>query len=61
MVRVFVKNFYEEQYEKFHKMLIDFAKSVGKKDPDVYVDSGNWKARQGGNGVKICKKFYREF
>lgn len=45
----------KEQYEKFHKMLIDFAKSVGKKDPDAYVDSGNWKARQGGNGVKFAK------
>ena len=49
------KIFMKEQYEKFHKMLIDFAKSVGKKDPDVYVDSGNWKARQGGNGVKFAK------
>ena len=45
----------KEQYEKFHAMLIDFAKSVGKKDPEVYVDSGNWKARQGGNGVKFAK------
>lgn len=44
-----------EQYEKFHGMLIDFAKSVGKKDPEVYVDDGKWKARQGGNGVKFAK------
>lgn len=31
--------------------LITFAKQVGKPDPEVYVDSGKWKARQGGNGL----------
>ena len=28
-----------------------FAKRIGKPDPEVYVDTGKWKARQGGNGL----------
>ena len=30
---------------------VAFAKKIGKPDPEVYVDSGKWKARQGGNGL----------
>lgn len=44
-----------DKYEPFHEMLIDFAKSVGKKDPEVYVDEGKWKARQGGNGLAVAQ------
>ncbi|MCR5686296.1 MAG: phosphoadenosine phosphosulfate reductase family protein, partial [Lachnospiraceae bacterium] len=44
-----------EQYEKFHSFLIDFAKKIGKPDPEVYVDSGSWKARQGGNGMEYAQ------
>ncbi len=44
-----------EQYEKFHLFLIDFAKKIGKPDPEVYVDSGSWKARQGGNGMEYAQ------
>lgn len=40
-----------EQYQKWRSFLIDFAKQIGKPDPEVYVDDGWWKARQGGNGV----------
>lgn len=40
-----------EQSEKWRNFLIGFAKRIGKPDPEVYVDSGKWKARQGGNGV----------
>lgn len=40
-----------EEYEKWHAFLIDFAKRIGKPDPEIYVDTGKWKARQGGNGV----------
>lgn len=32
--------------------LIKFAKSIGKPDAEIYIDTGKWKARQGGNGVK---------
>ena len=30
---------------------MDFARRIGKPDPEEYVDSGNWKARQGGAGL----------
>ena len=40
-----------EESKKWHDFLVDFAKKVGKPDPEVYVDSGKWKARQGGNGL----------
>lgn len=44
-----------EQYEKWRNFLISFAKRIGKPDPEVYVDTGKWKARQGGNGVKAAE------
>ena len=37
--------------ENWRKFLVEFAKKIGKPDPEVYVDSGKWKARQGGNGL----------
>lgn len=40
-----------EQSKKWRAFLIDFAKKIGKPDAEVYVDSGKWKARQGGNGL----------
>lgn len=40
-----------DESEKWHAFLIDFAKKIGKPDPEVYVDKGKWKARQGGNGL----------
>ncbi len=39
----------------WRNFLIDFARQVGKKDPEVYVDSGKWKARQGGNGLAAAE------
>lgn len=30
---------------------MNFAKKIGKPDSEIYVDSGKWKARQGGNGL----------
>lgn len=36
---------------KWREFLIGFAVKIGKPDAEVYVDSGKWKARQGGNGV----------
>lgn len=42
------------EYKKWHDFLIDFAQRIGKPDPEVYVDTGKWKARQGGNGVKAA-------
>ena len=40
-----------EQSKKWRDFLIDFARKIGKPDPEVYVDTGKWKARQGGNGL----------
>lgn len=39
------------QATQWRDFLISFAKKIGKPDPDVYVDEGKWKARQGGNGL----------
>ena len=40
-----------KQSKKWRSFLIDFAKRIGKPDAEVYVDTGKWKARQGGNGL----------
>ena len=42
---------FEEQSEQWRDFLIDFADSIGKPDPEVYIDTGKWKARQGGQGL----------
>lgn len=39
------------QSKHWRDFLIGFAKKIGKPDPEVYVDTGKWKARQGGNGI----------
>ena len=49
------KIYMPEQFENWRSFLIDFAKSVGKPDPENYVDGGFWKARQGGNGLKASE------
>lgn len=46
----------KEQFYDFRNLLIDFAKQVGKPDAEEYIDSGNWKARQGGNGLEAANK-----
>lgn len=43
-----------EQYEHFREILLSFAEKIGKEDPVEYIDSGNWKARQGGNGMEYA-------
>lgn len=43
-----------EESRKWRAFLIDFAKKVGKEDAEVYVDTGKWKARQGGNGLSAA-------
>lgn len=40
-----------DQYMHWHDLLVDFAKQIGKPDPEEYVNDGGWKARQGGNGL----------
>ena len=48
--------FIPDKYNDFQNLLIDFAKKVGKKDAEVYVKEGKWKARQGGNGLDYARK-----
>ena len=50
-----------EQYERWRRQLIAFARKVGKPDPEVYVDEGGWKARQGGNGLEISRRMVMEY
>lgn len=45
-----------EKYTKFHEILYKFARNVGKPDWKDYIDEGQWKKRQGGNGLNISKK-----
>ena len=44
-----------DQYLHWHKLLVDFAKQIGKPDPEDYVNDGGWKARQGGNGLAAAQ------
>lgn len=44
-----------EQYSHWHDLLINFAKQIGKPDPENYINDGGWKARQGGNGLAIAQ------
>ena len=41
-----------EKSKEWREFLIRFAKKIGKEDAEVYVDTGKWKARQGGNGLE---------
>lgn len=50
-----------EQTARFRNMLLDFAKKMGKEDPEDYVLSGGWKARQGGAGIELSKNVAIEF
>lgn len=50
-----------EQSIAWQKFLINFAKKIGKPDPEVYVKTGKWRARQGGNGVKSSEDIKIKF
>lgn len=45
-----------DKYIHWREKLIEFAKQIGKPDPEEYIDGGNWKARQGGNGLDAAQK-----
>lgn len=45
------KIYMPEQSKRWRDFLVQFAKKIGKPDPEIYVDTGKWKARQGGNGL----------
>lgn len=44
-----------DQYVHWHELLINFAEKIGKSDPEDYINSGGWKARQGGNGLAAAQ------
>jgi len=50
-----------EQSKKFETMLLNFATKMGKNNPEDYVKSGGWKARQGGAGMELSKNVAIEF
>lgn len=45
-----------DKYYKWRELLINFAVQTDKIEPEKYVDEGSWKARQGGNGLKMAQK-----
>ena len=45
-----------DKYIHWRDILVGFACQIGKPDAEEYVDSGNWKARQGGNGLAAAQK-----
>ena len=45
-----------DQYVHWRELLVSFANQIGKPDAEEYIDSGNWKARQGGNGLEAAQK-----
>ena len=53
--QLLAKIYMAEQSEKWRDYLIEFAKQIGKPDPEIYVDDGKWKARQGGNGLAAAE------
>ncbi len=50
-----------EQYITFRNILYSFAQKIGKEDWKDYIDDGNWKARQGGNGLDYSKNVIVSF
>lgn len=49
------KIYMPEQSKKWRNFLVGFAKRIGKPDAEEYIDSGAWKARQGGNGLMAAQ------
>lgn len=42
-----------KHYCEWRGFLIDFAKKIGKPDAEVYIETGKWKARHGGDGLDV--------
>lgn len=53
----FLSRIYHSEFtEPWRSYLIETAFAMGKLDAEEYVDSGNWKKRQGGQGLKTAYK-----
>lgn len=50
------KIFHPTEFYEFRDLLIRNAIHIGKPDPEEYVLSGAWKAKQGGDGIDYGKK-----
>lgn len=44
-----------DKSKEWRDFLVGFAKEIGKPDAEEYIDSGAWKARQGGNGLAAAE------
>ena len=55
------KIYMPDEYHRWHDFLVAFAKSIGKPDPEVYINTGKWKARQGGNGISAAEDIKIKF
>lgn len=53
--------FMPEKSEQWRNFLVEFAKKIGKIDAEEYVDTGMWKARQGGNGLEAVNDIKIKF
>ena len=49
------KIYMPELYLRLKNILLDFATKMGKDNPEEYVISGGWKARQGGAGLELSQ------
>lgn len=49
------KIYMPEQSRNWYGILLNFAKKIGKPDPEIYIKEGWWKARQGGNDLEYAK------
>lgn len=45
------KIYFPKEHKEWYDFLVDFARKIGKEDAEVYVQTGKWKARQGGAGL----------
>ncbi|MCH8908370.1 MAG: phosphoadenosine phosphosulfate reductase family protein, partial [Candidatus Heimdallarchaeota archaeon] len=43
---------FKEDNDEWQSYLVDFAKKIGKPDPEVYVKERKWAARHGGSGLQ---------
>ena len=50
-----------DEYVNFRNILYEFAKKVGKPDWKEYIETGKWKARQGGNGLDMSSNAVVDF
>jgi len=48
----FMKLYFKEEYDRWYKLLVSYAKKAGIEDYDVYVNHGKWKSRRGLRGLE---------